>query len=243
MDSQSFFDLFDLQTSQYIRKYIWGASNDEVGFGIIKPYPKNKYFTPAKKLNSENDSAILLKAFLYKHPETQEGKYLVGTSISKISLYQIDKNIHFQRDFDYTDPDCPTKESVELSLKGQQPVSLEEMDKFELDVATNTFYDLKKKKSVDARDVINHIYNEHIASYSSIRGRKLKAKVWLNGALLKITQNVGEPLIWIIPSISGRKIKNDFHNLFYQPFGWETTQGTKENKVGELIETTIYLEK
>jgi hypothetical protein len=243
MNSQTLFDLFNLQTSEYIRKYVWNTPNNEVGFGIVKSYPKSKQFTPAKKLNGEDDNAILLKAFLYRLVDAQEGKYFVGTSVSKISLYQIEKDIHFQQDFDYNDPKCPTKESVTLSLKGQQPISLEEMDRFELDITTNSFYDLKKKKAVEAKDVINHIYNEHLASYTSIRGRKLKAKVWLNNTLIKITQKTGEPLIKIIPSISGRKIKNDFHNLFYQPFGWETTQGTKENKVGELIEYEDLLRK
>lgn len=225
MNNKDFFNLFDLREgNDYTKNYIWDETQKETGFSIIKTYPENKYFSPTKSRNGQDDDVMLIKVFTYGEPK-ESSLFSVGATVSKVSLFLLDNANPFQHRDDGTSPASPIEENIQKSLKSVQPINLEEMHRFSFDLEKEEFFDKKKKKVVPASFIIEHMYREHIATYSSIRGLKLKTKIKLNNWIIRTVEAVGNLLIKIIPKISGRKIENNAYNIFIKSFAWVNPKG------------------
>jgi hypothetical protein len=222
MTTEQFFNLFELDEKEYIKKYLW-SSDRAIGITILKSYVKSKFFKPAVTNSGSDDTLAMLKVYVV--PNSKSEIWEVGVSATKISLYGLDK---FPSQENPKDPDAPTKESSEKSASYLiQPINLEEQDRFTFNSKDSTFFDKKTKKTVAARFIIDYIYKEHIDTYISVRGYILQGKFLLLRFLMKFIEWLGKFLVAVIPKISGRKINNDAYNLILKPFYWENPTGIK----------------
>lgn len=74
-----------------------------------------------------------------------------------VSLYLLDGN-HF--DYNFDDPDSPTKESLEISKKSISPAELESYDDYFYDLNKRCF--IEKGKKIEARKMLDDIFALHI---------------------------------------------------------------------------------
>lgn len=246
MSSRNFFDLFNLiKDKDYIKEpYIWGENSPDIGFAILKKYPKGKRFIPAQNNTGEDDNLILIKVFLQKAKQ-KDNKITIGLTISNVSFYKLDnKNIWYEDQFDYSNPLCPTKESVVKSKESTQPINLEEMDRFIYDISENKFYNTKNNKEIIAKNIIRFIYDQHIETISNtLTNGWLRFRISFNNILIYTVKWVGDIFIKIIPKLSGKKIENKYHNMFIEPFNWVNTGGVKDVDNQEIINYDDLLKK
>ncbi len=228
MNSQEFFNLFGLKDEEYIKNYIWNDTNREIGFSIVKHYPKRKFFKPAVTQNDSIDTVSLIK--VYTFPKSETDSWRVGTSISKASLFQLDKPFNPLLENSFSDPDSPTQESLEQSSKGLQPINLEENDRFLFNAKDKTFFDTKKNIKIQGRFIVDNIYNEHVNTFLSFRGSVLKLRLAINRISLKLLEFIGNFLIAIIPKVAGKKIENKAYNMFIEPFHFVNPAG-KDDRI------------
>lgn len=161
-----------------------------------------------------------MKVFLNGREKDNNKIISVGVTISKVSLFKLDRQDHFHYDFDYKDPQSPTKESLEKSEKSPQPINLEENSRFTFNPENNQFFDKKKNKAIKGKDIIDYIYQQHIDTYTSLRGKILRIKMNTSSLLVKVCEAVGKCLIEVIPFLTGRKIENKAYNLLLSPFSF-----------------------
>lgn len=96
MNSREFFNLFNLTERDYLKNYIWDNTvRPDIGFALVRTYPPNKRFIPAKKQDGSDDTVMLLKVFLTVRDKENPNKVSVGVTVSKISLFTLDKRDHF----------------------------------------------------------------------------------------------------------------------------------------------------
>lgn len=227
MDSNKFYNLFDLKTGEFIKNYIWDQNQPEIGFSITKFYPKDsKFFKPAVKQDGSDDSAVLLKVYI--RPNDNLDELPVGLLASKISLYQIDNQDKFLPNYDFSDPNSPTEESLKKSSESFQPINLEEPNRFVFRKSTSTFFDTKKKIIVTGHQMLDHIYNEHCKTIASVRGIWLKLKIKSLNKLIQFLNWIGKVFLVIIPKLSGRKIENKYYNMLLEPFNWANPKGVQD---------------
>ena len=102
---------------------LWSGDNG-VGFTVLRKYPDNIPFIPARNKDGEVDSVCMIKlGFPIRQETINEKEVALFISISKQSRYLL--NGHWNYDFD--DEEAPTKDSLEESKKSRQPVDLEDL--------------------------------------------------------------------------------------------------------------------
>ncbi len=60
MNSDKFFSLFELKSGRdYIKNYVWNTqTSTDIGFALVRYYPKNKKFIPARKADGTDDTVF-----------------------------------------------------------------------------------------------------------------------------------------------------------------------------------------
>ncbi len=99
------------------------------------------------------------------------------------------------------------------------------------------FFDKKKNKVIKAKDIIDHIYQQHIDTYTSLRGKLLRIKMHTASLLVKTCEAIGKALIEIIPFLTGKKIENKAYNLLLSPFSFAVDPTKiKDNVEGKTVD-------
>ncbi len=147
----------------------------KVGFSTQRNYPKDIPYIPPKTNNGKDDTVALIHV-LYMHPselkvEFDPHKVPIMAMITTHSLYRLN---HF--DYDFSEPDCPTEESLQASKSTPQPIAL--------DFFSDFFYDHEKEKFFDRTNnyftgdqLLNRIFDEHCDTVRFWEGMKYRFQV------------------------------------------------------------------
>lgn len=153
------------------------------GFSIEREYPKNLRYIPLKTQNGKAVTVALYHV-VYGHPEDtkqpiNDAKVPIYISVDLFNKYRA---THHEYDFD--DPDCPTKESIKLSESSPKPAPLE---------SKNIFYDhnigkliIVSGKAVSGRKLLDSLFRNHCNTVLRWRGIKYRLKKKVHSAKIYI---------------------------------------------------------
>jgi hypothetical protein len=152
---------------------IWKDDNSSyIGFSILKDYPEDCGFIPAKYKNGRPDHKVLIKIGFDSKQKQDDGNFRLLTNTIKYSRYLGD---HFGYNFE--DENSPTRESVNISNLSPQPIDLNENFKFSFNELENVFKDNKDYKNISPEEIIKYLFDIHIKTIKSGKAFILKAKL------------------------------------------------------------------
>lgn len=169
---------------------------DVVGLSILKEYPVNGLFKPAKDTTGKNDSVAMVR--LGYKPNSKEADQLI-VSIHKSSRYLFDHN-----NYDFNDKKSPTIDSLNESKNSVQPIDLEDVTRFQFHHKEEKIYDLENKKYIFPKELVEEIFEQHI---ETLRAVTFRAKMNLQKKIIDISFSVNKFLESLIFIISGKQIK------------------------------------
>jgi len=149
----------------------------EVGFSVQRRYPEYSNFAPPKKRDGSPDTFALIRIRYSPEQVTNENQNLVPISVAIGTHSRYILN-HF--DYDFTDDDCPTEESVLASKRTPRPLELIFLKDYFFDHKKNTFVD-QNGKEIEGIEILNHYYELHLATIDKFKGKVLKWKMSSTG--------------------------------------------------------------
>jgi hypothetical protein len=140
------------------------------GFSIRRNYPEDIRYKPAHYSDGKPDNVAVIWVVYDKKRVDASNPTLVPVRC-RIATMSIYRTAHW--DYDFSDDQCPSKDSVELSNSSPQP--------FSLDFPADYFYDTERGifismggKEVAGIEILNTIFNEHIDSVHYLKGIRYK---------------------------------------------------------------------
>lgn len=173
--------------------------NEKVGFSVQRKYPPDIRFKPPQTKNGDPDTVAIIYVILLSGEEKEhDGKIPIFLNVRTFSKYL---SSHF--DYNFSDPDCPTEESVLESKSSKKPIDLESSDGFSYDPNTDNLEN-SKGRIVTGTDILGSIFQEHIDTVHPFRGFVIHGKIGLRNSSLYIVEFLVRLLIFLIKIISGR---------------------------------------
>jgi hypothetical protein len=170
-----------------------------IGFSIQRQYPKTSKFSPPVKKDGTPDTYALIRI---KYDIMQQKNNLVPIS-ANVFLYgrYISKN----DDYDFSDINCPTEESIRASKRTPQPISLSCDGDYFYDHNQDTFTN-KKGKGILGIDILDSIYNDHIATVDKFKGIILRLKMGSANKGSVLCGFMKDIFIWFLKVTCGRTL-------------------------------------
>lgn len=201
-----FANLFNLTDDEW-SQLVYFTDIRVPGFSIQKKYPDNTMFKIAKNKIGEDDSIPMIWVWL-KLEAIKDNKAPVYIKITKQSKYLMSG--HY--DYNFSEDQSPTKESLLASNKSTQPVDLECSDEYEFDLENKVFY--KKNEVVNAHELIDEIYRQHIKTvqirWAFFRFKMSLRSIWVEKWLIPV-----DLLKWILKVFFDRDLDRSWRNNFY----------------------------
>ncbi len=176
----------------------------KAGFSIQRKYPADLQYRPPKLMDG-TDEAVALIHVIYAHPEEekQEERGSRVPLIIRITNYSRYRANHF--DYNFYDPNCPTKESVEKSKLTPAPGELNYEKSFYFDHKDNQFHD-ESGGVITGLKVLERVYNDHCDTVHFLKGLKLRLKLKSRSFGMYILGTLVGLLKWSLSSIFGRTL-------------------------------------
>ena len=234
-EKEEFNKLFNKKQDDEI--IIW--SDDNVGFTVIRKYPDNLSFIPAKNKNGVVDTVCMIKVGFADKEESNE-KRLFG-SVSKVSKYLLSNHWNY----DFNDPEAPTKDSLEESKRSLQPIDLD---------ITDFLYKKDKKKIIDKNknneeislnELIEKIYKLHLKTIK-ITGSWFRLKVKVKNQATEPVEDIKKFLIMFLYNVFGKTLqsenKTSFEEGLFKPYSHKRLYSLADEQV-DLFHTGIKISK
>lgn len=165
--------------------------NYGVGFSVLRDYPENGAFIPARTRSGEQDSVALLKfGYVISSVDRKKQQVPLLVSSAKASRYLLHESDRFRYNFD--DTDAPTEESLIVSEASRQPVNLVDDGHFIFLITEEKFWDTRKGVHCTLDEIVGRAYTLHIDTASDkLAARGLRFK-------LRVQHRTGEILMKIV---------------------------------------------
>jgi hypothetical protein len=174
-----------------------------IGFSVQRPYPPSSAFKPPMKRDGTPDTVALVK--LVYTPQRSDpatpARVPISASASVFSRY-----IYRHFDYNFQDSECPTEESIRDSKKSRRPIDLEAIDQFFYDHNTDTIQD-SDGKTIAEIQILNELYEKHVATVDSLRGKVFHWKISAVGKASLATHPLDKFLKWSLRMFCGRTIE------------------------------------
>lgn len=213
MNSQEFAKLFHPKVKDEI--IVWSGEKP-VGFSLLREYSGGGNFIPAQNGNGDKDDVALIKVAYYPHEDDESREADLITRVVKFSRYL---SKHF--DYNFDDPNSPTKESLDISKTSRQPVDLEDVTTFSFNPLTRQFFDKEKKENIDINKIIDDLYDLHIKTTKTFRGALFRVKFYSRENLISLLGFSIKLLEKVNLYLFGKQIKEekrDFALGLFKPY-------------------------
>jgi len=188
-------------------------SDAEAGFSIRRNYPDGIRYKPAKDSDKNPDNvAVIWVVFDKKRIKADEPNLVpIRCRIATMSIYRAQ---HW--DYNFEDPKCPSKDSVEMSNASPQPFSLDFPSDYFYDTEKNIFL-TKEGIKVFGIEILNSIFKEHVDSVHLFRGLKYKLESLRNSAENSFFEVFIKLIKFTLRFLFGRTIDEDWkvNSAFY----------------------------
>lgn len=210
--SDDFQKLFgDIEADGYINPI--NLNDTKVGFSVQRKYPPNIGFIPAKTKNGEDDDvAVIWVVYESLAEEENQLRIPIRLRIAKMSKYRA-KNW----DYDFSNEESPTRESVAISKESIQPLEFTCIDEY--------FYDPNKQDLVDRNDktvsgskILNELFDYHCKSSHPVKGLIFRARN--KSELLKVQfyDFLIRSIKYVLDKCFGRTLDNHFNKFSYEGY-------------------------
>jgi hypothetical protein len=183
---------FELDTSPEYTDFT--PYEDRTGFSVLRRYPeKSRYKPPTTKEGAPVTFALI--GVRYDPERINANKPNLVPITLRASIYNKYLSKHF--DYDFNEADCPTEESLFASNKTPKPLDLISYDEIFYDHNIDKFVN-KKWTELSGIEIINDLFNQHISTIGSLRGRifRLKVKsITFTGRLVVFLENITKSLM------------------------------------------------
>lgn len=167
---EAFRSLFDFEAEPKYERYT-PLKDRKAAFSVQKIYPSDILYSPPTRKNGEPDVVSIIHV-IYNHPSEQKNfksnKIPIILTVTPFSRFLAN---HF--DYDFTNEECPTAESVERSKATPKPIGLDFMEDFFYDHDNNTIIN-STGKTLNGRQVLDYVFQKHCDTVHRFKGLKLR---------------------------------------------------------------------
>ena len=179
-----------------------------LGFSVQQPYPPNCRYSPPMKKDGTPDTYALIRVSYRPNQRSSAKPNLVPIS-ADVSVFC--RYLYTHLDYDFSDSDCPTEESVTASKKTPKPIDLSVFDQYFYDHERDGFLDAAGKK-IEGIDIINRLYNDHVDTIGTFKGFMFRWKLTSKNKIVSLCEVIRGILKWLLGWLCGRTLKPD--NIF-----------------------------
>jgi hypothetical protein len=215
-NAQELIDAFGISNNEKYSR-ITPLNDRKVGFSVQREYPKDILYSPLVNGNGEDDTVVLIHV-VYAHPDeikTEFDSHKVPIIVRAVthSRYRVD---HF--DYDFNDPNSPTKESIEKTKATPMPVALDFDNEFFFDHHSGTFLD-HTHEPLSGEQILEIVYKAHCDTAHRKRGRIIRAKLKYQSFASAFFGVIINILISILTKLFGRTLDdNETSSGYYRGY-------------------------
>ncbi|MEK6742421.1 MAG: hypothetical protein AABZ15_02365 [Nitrospirota bacterium] len=177
----------------------------KAGFSVQRRYPESIRYRPPKLKNGIDDT-VTLTHVIYEHP-AEDKAHIASQSriplVVRIVRFSRYTSTHF--DYNFSDDNCPTKESVERSKLTPPPIELTYEKAFYFDHDDNHFHD-ESGRTLTGREILEKAYKDHCDTVHILKGLKIRFKLRSQSFGIAVLDIVVRQLTNILSSIFGRTL-------------------------------------
>lgn len=200
-------------------------SDVKVGFSVKSEYPSGIRFKPAKTRDGRADSLAVIWV-VYADEEDSSTKVPVSFRIERFNLYRA-RNF----DYDFTDENCPTKESLEASNASPSPVGLEYRQDYFFDHESNSFVDSKGNKKT-GQEILDKVFDDHCNTVHLLKGVKLRFQLLMQSKVTGVLGLVVTLLEYFLKKVFGRTFEeSDSLSAFYKGYDYSNFKKLNEDSL------------
>lgn len=197
--AQDLINAFGVPDANYVSPVV--LSDTRAGFSIQRDYPSDIRFKPARNCNGvADDVAVIWVTYKGEKQDGQTGHVPIRVRVAKMSKY---RTAHW--DYDFSDVESPTKDSVEASQKSPQPLSVEFSSSFYYSPAAGAFHDASGK-SLSGRQILDSAYEAHCNTVHPLKGLVAHGEIALHEGFHKSLTKTIEFLTWLLKYVFGRTL-------------------------------------
>jgi hypothetical protein len=157
-----------------------GVLDGSVGFFAWRRYPAESRLARVVTQTGAQDVRCLVQ-FSLRHPDRPITP--LGVSATMLSKW---RQSHFFQTYDFTQPDCPTPESVRLLRRTWKPLALNFTTEFFYDAGDGRFYN--DEGPVTGEQILDYVYAYHY--------RTLRLRFRVKWIMLQAVRAVTSKVIW-----------------------------------------------
>jgi hypothetical protein len=189
----------DIASAGYLKPI--HLSDTKVGFSIQRAYPKEIRYKPARNKAGEDDNiAVIWVVYEDKKPQG-DGLIPIRLRIAMMSKYRA---AHW--DYDFEDPESPTKESVLESKKSPQPLDLSLSGEFFYDKENGRFVN-SSNEVVSGVQILNAMFDEHCDTVHFIKGLRHRSQKKFDDLIRTAFDSLINAQVWVLRSVFGRTLQ------------------------------------
>jgi hypothetical protein len=147
-------------------------TDSEVGFSVKRVYPDNISYKPPKNNDGRPDIVALLHVY-YSHPS--EINHEISTNAVPIQI-DIMPYSYCNHSYDFSNPECPTRESIDISNRTRKPIALRE--KYLYNHESNMLIRSYDGKKLRGRKVLDDLFQEHCDTVHFFKGMIMRLRVF-----------------------------------------------------------------
>jgi hypothetical protein len=174
-------------------------TGEHVGFTVWRHYPPTSRYKPPVRRDGTPDTVALIGVLYGPSREGVGPPDCVPISLW-VSVHSLYVASHF--DYDFSDVKCPTEESVIASKRTPRPVDLETLRQYFFDHSREYFVDSAGKRTAGI-DIINSLYEDHLATVSTFRGLRFRWKLGLRDKAAGWCKSAERFLKWMLRKVCG----------------------------------------
>ncbi len=186
---------------------------DRIGFSIQREYPeKSKYRPPVTKDGKPDTRALIGVRYDPERVSNKKPNLVPLVLSTNVFSNYLSKN----NDYIFSDRDCPTEASIILSKKTPRPIDLISKDEVFYDHDDDTFTDKtgkeltdKKGNSLKGVDILDDLFNQHIATVDRIKGRVFQLRIRSSNIITRLVELLEKSFKSLMRILCGRTYEPD----------------------------------
>lgn len=174
----------------------------DIGFSVKRDYPENIKYYPPRTRDGKNDTVCLI--YIVYEPSKRKGDGSRTPLIIKATKFSQYLSKHI--DYDFTDKNCPTEESVENSKKTPEPLSLDFLDEYFFDYSSSKFFN-KKNQEIKSSQILNEVFEVHCNTTGFLKRIPFYFKIRLRSVISSLLTLLINLNVWCLKTLFGRTLE------------------------------------
>ena len=183
--------------SEYVE---FNPFSKDIGFSIQRPYPETSKYSQPVTQDGVPDTYALISI---KYGPVQLNSKPAHRIPISVGVFVHSRYISKHLDYNFTDKECPTEESVLASKRTPRPIDLTSFNEYFYDHQIDVFVD-NKGKIIEGIKIINDLYELHLATVDKFKGLVLRWKMASVYKTAILCRPLSDLFKWLLKIICGR---------------------------------------